>query len=286
MNIANTKSLKMKVLIVALLLSGGSVFGLVLSKETADAYATSISDVFAPESQEAIEKEIAPALSQINPEHAKDTVKKTKSAIRQYKGQINGSFVAGAIFAIDAANTQAHDVESALASTVSAPLDAPATNDNIGAPPEDTTSALSGASADISSIAPTDDVTAANASMPFAPSGGPGMPVGVDSNTLSALPAVDPAVVPQAPIDQNAMLPSPTAIHPEAAVHHAPTTAHHIPASAVHHAPTTAHHTPTATAHRAPNTAHHTSAAAVRHAPTGTHHTPAPIDHNTPISHP
>ena len=312
MNIANTKSLKMKVLIVALLLSGGSIFGSALGKDAAEAYATSISDVFALESQGAIEAEIVPALSQINPDHAKDTVKKTKLAIRQYKGQINGSFVAGMIVAIDAANTQAHDVESALASAAPAPLDAPAANDNIGSiPPEDTASALPGASADNSGIsqAPTDDAAAANASMPSAPAGGPSVPMSIDPNALSALhnasmpfapaggPSVPMSVDPNAlsalpPIDPNAAHhTSATATHPApnaehhtstAATHPATNAEHHTSTAATHPATNAAHHTSAAATHPAPNAEHHTSTAATHPATNAAHHTPAAATHPAP----
>ena len=302
----------MKVLIVVLLLSRVAIFAEVLSKATIDAYATSISGIFDSKAQEAIEEAITPVLGQINPAHAKDTVKQTKLAVQKYKGPVNASFVAGMIVALDAANTQAHDVESALASAVLAPSDAPIANDNAGSVhPADTTSALVSASADNSSpsAAPAGDIAAADTSMPT-PMDSAGQPSGVDSNTLTPLTTVDPTIAPLAPTDHNAMLHSPPAIYPEAAFQHVPAasqhhssaggalqhepgTEHHASAASPHHASAAANHTSGAVAHHesttpphnASATANHTSGTAAHHgSAASTHHSPAPIGHKAPLS--
>lgn len=259
----------MKILIIALLLSGGSAFAEVLSKETVDAYATSISDIFAPESQETIEKEIIPALSQVNPTHAKDIVRQAKLTVRKYKGPINGPFVAGVIFALDTVNTQAHDVDAALTSAVSAPADAPAASDDIASTlPIDTTSALPVASADTpnASPAPIADATAANAPIVPAVDSTAGTLAGIDSQIASAHAPIDPptavnlGTLQQLPVDQKAAAPAlvdhhaafppSITVHPKTTVHHAPTTTHSK--SAAHHAPTD---------HKAAPMTHHTLAA-------------------------
>ncbi len=120
----------MRALLLALLLSG-HVFGEVLSEREIKAYAGSISDIFAPASQKLIENDITPALAQINPDHASDIARQTKAAVRKHNGPVNGSFVAGVIFALDAANAQAHDLDAALASTTSeSSSDTPASADD------------------------------------------------------------------------------------------------------------------------------------------------------------
>lgn len=218
----------MKILIIALLLSSGSVFGEVLSKETVDAYATSISDIFAPESQEAVEKEIVPALSQINPTHAKDTVRQTKLTVRRYKGPINSSFVAGVIFTHDTINTQTHDVEAALTSAVSTSPDTPiASEDADSTPPIASTGNSSAptvptAEATVDAAAPMVPAVDSTAGTPVSAPAGivtPSTSTAVNPGAMQQLPADQAAssapMVP-APINQNAAPSAPTTANPGA----------------------------------------------------------------------
>lgn len=230
----------MNLLIIALLLSSGSAFGRVLSEETVTAYATSISDIFAPASQEEVEERIKPVLSQIDPLHAQATVKGAKAVIRKYKGPINGSFVAGVIFALDTMNTQNHDVDAALASAGSAPVDTPPADTPIAHEDIDPTPPVT--SVNISNPPPTstDGVTAAEVPAPIVPmvDSTASTPAGISQQGMLAAP------IPHAPIDQNVTLPAPPAVYPsvpqqlpadQKAAPLAPIALQHAPA--IHHAP-------------------------------------------------
>jgi hypothetical protein len=230
----------MNLLIIALLLSGGSAFGRVLSEETVTAYATSISDIFASASQEEVEERIKPVLSQIDPLHAQATVKGAKAVIRKYKSPINGSFIAGVIFALDTMNTQNHDVDAALASAGSAPVDTPPADTPIAHDDIDSTAPVTPVDIPNPPQASTAGATTTDAPAPIVPmvDSTASTPAGIGPQGILAAP------MPHAPIDQNATLPAPPAVYPSApqqlpadqkAAPLAPIDPQHAPA--IHHVP-------------------------------------------------